>query len=448
MSALARLGLRTRLAVALGATAVLAVGIATVFANAGLPARVDAAAQARLERQAWHLAAVAATFYREDGRWTTEHVEAVEHLGEADGLAVYLAGTRPEPAGGVAVPVVVDGRAVGRLAVEPVAGLLTPEERHLRSSLDRLHLAAAGASALAALVLSLLLAEGLSRPLRRIRTAADRIAEGELAARVHSGGGPETAAVAHALNRLAETLEREEALRRQSVADVAHELRTPVHGLLSRIEAVQDGVLDPEANLAAMHSEAVRLARLLDDVARLADAERPGLLLETAPVDLAEIAGAAADAFAARFADRSIRLERALAPTVVRGDPDRLAQVTTNLLSNALRYTEPGGSVTVSVRRANGSAVLEVADTGIGIAATDLPHVFKRFWRGEKSRARQTGGAGVGLAIVHELVRAHDGHIEVESRPGEGSRFRVSIPVSAVHDNGRASSRDLQSATR
>ncbi|HUP31535.1 MAG TPA: ATP-binding protein [Gaiellaceae bacterium] len=447
---LARLGLRTRMAAALVATAVLAVGIATVFSNAGLPSRVNEAAEARLERQAWHLAAVAATFYREDGRWTPEHVEAVTHLGEADGLLVELTQSATSVApGGAVVPVVVDGQSVGRLAVEPVAGLLTPEEQHLRSSLDRLHIAAAGASVVAALVLALLLAEGLSRPLRRIRRAAERIAEGEVEARVRAGGGPEVGAVASALNRLAETLEREEALRRQTVADVAHELRTPVHGLLSRIEAAEDGVLGPEANLAGMHAEALRLARLLDDLSRLAEAERPGLLLQKAPVDVGAVAAAAADAFAARFAEASIRLERSPEPADVHGDRDRLEQIAANLLSNALRYTEPDGRVRVVVRRDGDRVLLEVEDTGIGIAPADLPHVFKRFWRGEGSRSRVTGGAGVGLAIVHELVRAHDGHIDVESRPGEGSRFRVSFPAArAVHENGGRTSQDLQSAER
>jgi two-component system sensor histidine kinase BaeS len=196
------------------------------------------------------------------------------------------------------------------------------------------------------------------------------------------------------------------------------------------VEAAQDGVLDDDAaNLAAMHDEALRLARLLDDLSALAEAERPGLLLETEPVDLAAVAGGQTAAFARAFADKGIELTSSLSPTVVDGEPKRLEQVVVNVLSNALRYTDSGGAVRVTVRPDGGLALLEVADTGIGIAPDDVPRVFTRFWRGEKSRSRETGGAGIGLSIVRELVQAHGGDVSVESTPGEGSVFRVRLPL-------------------
>jgi len=198
-----------------------------------------------------------------------------------------------------------------------------------------------------------------------------------------------------------------------------------VNGLLTRLEAAQDGILPGPENLEAMHAEALRLTRLLDDMARLADTERPGLLLEKHTLDLADVARAVADSFAPRFAERNIDFGAELDSVVVVGDGDRLGQIAANLLSNALRYTEPGGEVRLSVRRETHDAVLEVTDTGIGIAPEDLRHIFTRFWRGDRSRSRATGGAGIGLAIVRELVRAHDGRIDVESTPGRGSRFRV-----------------------
>jgi signal transduction histidine kinase len=434
---LSRLGLQTRLAVALVAMAVIAVGTSTVFANLGLPSRVNEAAGARLQREATHLAAVSAAFYREDGRWTAEHVVAVRHLAAMSGVRVTIARARARtspPTDGTrhaSAPVIVDGEQVGTLTAQPAGdGLLTPEEEHLRHSLDRLHLAAAGLSVLAALALAVVLAQGLAAPLRRIRRGAERIATGELGTRVSTTGGPEVAAVAGALNGLAETLAREEELRKESVADLAHELRTPVNGLLGRIEAAQDGILEPTANLAAMHLEAVRLARLLDDLARLADAARPGLLLDKTDVDLGEVVDRAVTSWRPRFDARGIGLVARIEGTVVSGDRDRLAQVVDNLLSNALRYTERG-TVTVRVQPIGEEAILEVADTGIGIAADDLPHVFDRFWRGEKSRSRSTGGAGIGLAIVAELVRAHGGRVEAASDPGRGTTFRVLVPARA-----------------
>jgi signal transduction histidine kinase len=457
---LGRLGLRARLAIALVGVAVLAVGLATLLSNRGLDPIVSEAARSRLERSAEHMAEVVAAVYTDEGGWTETARSTIFHVAEIDGLRLTI--TTPEgqrfgpPAlvgdEAAGAPVVVGGRPVGEVTVSGTGeGLLTPEEEHLQHSLDRLHLIAAGISVAAALALAFLLANTLSGPLRRIRTTAQRIERGELDARVQPSGDPELRAVGHALNRLAETLDHEEHLRKQSVADLAHELRTPVHGLLSRIEAAQDGVLaDERANLAAMHTEAVRLARLLEDFSRLTEAERPGLLLEKRPVDLAGVAEAAAATFAPRFAEASIAFSSSISPALVNGDADRLGQITDNLLSNALRYTESGGSVELVVRRAGDLAVLEVSDTGIGIAAADLQNIYMRFWRGEKSRSRDTGGTGIGLTIVHELVRVHEGRIDVESRPGAGTTFRVSLPAlePELHENGRGASRDLQSPAR
>jgi two-component system, OmpR family, sensor histidine kinase BaeS len=456
-----RLGLRARLAIALVGIAVLAVGLATLLSNRGLDPLVGEAARSRLQRSAEHMAEVVATVYRDEGGWTPSARATIFHLAELDGLRLTITATSGQRFGPPAnsgddvasAPIRVEGRGVGQVSVSGTGdGLLTPEEEHLQHSLDRLHLIAAAVSVSAALVLAFLLANTLSGPLRRIRLTAQRIERGELDARVELAGDAELRAVGHALNRLAETLDHEEHLRKQSVADLAHELRTPVHGLLSRIEAAQDGVLDDErANLAAMHTEAVRLSRLLEDFSRLTEAERPGFLLAKATVDLAEIADAAAATFAPRFADAGIGFSSSISSALVSGDADRLGQITDNLLSNALRYTEPGGEVRLGVSRDGAVAVLEVSDTGIGIAPGDLQNIYVRFWRGEKSRSRVTGGTGVGLTIVHELVRAHDGRIDVESRPGAGSTFRVSLPAldeRGLHENGRSASPDLQTPTR
>ena len=466
MRLVAGVGLRARLALALVAVAVLAVGVATLLSNRGLHPRVHDAALARLDREAGDVARAAASAYADAGGWTAASATTLGHLTMMSGLRVTIldsSGT-PVPMTGhmmdsgevepgdvtASAPVVVDGMTVGRVVVAPATGtLLTPEEEGLQSSLDRLHLIAGAASVAAALILAFLLAQGLSRPLRRIRDAARLIQRGDLRARVEPGGGPEVRAVGDALNRLAETLEHEEELRKETVADLAHELRTPVTGILSRIEAAQDGVLaDEAANLEAMHAEALRLTRLLEDLAKLADAERPGLLVEKRCVELSDVVGDETEKWRVRFVDKGVSLTVDVEPVFVDGDPDRLGQVVSNLLSNALRYTEAGGEVAVRVRSRRGRALLEVEDTGAGIAPDDLPHVFKRFWRGEKSRSRATGGAGIGLAIVRELVRAHDGEIEVESELGTGTRFVVALPARASDADDRAPSQLLRTAAR
>ena len=438
-----RLGLRGRLVFALVGVAILAVVLATVYSSLSLSSHVRTAAEARLARTAMHFGVAAGVVYAASGGWTAEAKTTMHHLAEAEGLAVTIrdaggqtvvtvapAGT-PEKGAVAAAAVTVKGQSVGEVTVSQEDGkLLSPVEIALTQQLDRVHLIAGVTSAAVALVVALYLAWSLSTPLRRIRAGAESMRAGNLDTRVKEGGDDEMSSVARALNSLAETLQREEALRKESVADLAHELRTPVMGLLGRIEAAQDGVFgDQPANLAAMHDEAVRLSRLLDDISSLADAQRPGMLLERGPVDLADVAARQTDAVADQFADKDVDLRTELDPVVVDGDAARLQQIVVNLLSNALRYTDAGGRVTVRVHRAAETAILEVEDTGIGIATGDQGRVFERFWRGEKSRSRSTGGAGIGLAVVKGLAEAHGGDVRVTSVPGEGSTFRVTLPL-------------------
>jgi len=450
MSRLPRLGLRTRLIIAFIGVALLTVYLATLFSTLGVSSRIDEAAHARLVHSGTHFSQVAATVYGQSGGWTPAALTTLQHLAMMDSLRLTLSDAEgsilvqapadpPVESGATATaPVSADGTVVGTVVVAPASGLLlSAEEMQLRHELDHLHMVAGAASVGVALVVALYLAFTLARPLRTIRATADRVAGGDLAARVDLRGDDEVRAVGKALNDLAETLEREEELRKENLADLAHELRTPVMGMLGRIEAAQDGVMDDEAaNLAAMHDETLRLSRLLDDLSALAEAQRPGLLIAKQRVDLAAAVQTQCDVMAERFTAQELSLELELQPAWVDGDPDRLRQVIANLLDNALRYTESGGSVTVSVGPHEGRARLRVADTGIGIDRDDLPFVFTRFWRGERSRSRSTGGAGIGLAIAQELVRAHGGHIEVASEPGKGSLFTVSLPLAGAPLSG------------
>ena len=432
---LERVGLRARLAAALLAVAALAIGVSTVLGDIGLKPRLSRTAHARLERAASHFGEVAAVVYAESGGW--QHAKpTLRHLAALDDLhaEIRMSGrvvVVTDPLSGVRAqaPLVLGGRRLGTVTISPASGqLYSPEERTLRTSLDRLHLIAGGAAIAAALLIAFLLAQTLTRPLRRLRDTAERMERGEVDARVEAGGPPELEALGRALNRLAETLEHEEENRKANAADLAHELRTPVNALLSRIEAVQDGILAGPENLEAMHTEVLRLTRLLNDLARLADAERPGLLLDKVPIDLAAVVERVADSFAPHFTETGVALRVEAQHVLVAGDEGRLEQIVTNLVSNAWRYTE-AGEVSVLLRREASDAVLEVADSGVGIPAEDLRHVFTRFWRGDRSRSRATGGAGIGLAIVRELVRAHDGRIDVDSTPGVGSTFRVVLPA-------------------
>jgi len=433
-----RIGLRGRLGLALAAVAIVSVALATVLSDQGLHSRLDQFARDRLQAAANHSAQLAAGFYQRDGQWTSQAATQLGHLAEmngyrlglADATGRQIASEQRVSAPNASAPVLVARKRVGLVTVAPQQpDVLTGEDEALQHRLNRLHLLAGGLALTLGLLAAAVMAPALARPLRRLTGAARRMQTGDLEARVAPGGAPELRELGQALNRLAETLEQEERIRRDAAADVAHELRTPLAGIVSRIEAAQDGVLaDEHHNLDAMHTEALRLTSLVEDLGKLAAAQQPGLTLHKEPLDLRELVHERARVYEDYLQAKGILLEERLAGAGAYGDRGRIVQIVDNLLSNALRYTDAGGTVTVDLRQRDGEAVLEVADSGVGIKGEDLPYIFERFWRGEPSRARRTGGAGIGLAIVRELVRAHDGRVDVTSKPGEGSRFRVTLP--------------------
>jgi len=445
MSRWAQVGLRERLALALALVAIVSVALATLLANHGLDSRLDQFGRDRLQGAATHSAQLAARFYARERRWTLSAVGELRHLAELSGYRLALADASGQPVGirtrlpagsHASAPVVAsDSRVVGVVTVSPIRGqVLGSEDRSLHRRLNRLHLLAGGLAIALGLLAAGLLAPALARPLRRLTQAARTMQRGDLSARVAPGGAAEIRQLGQAFNRLAETLQREEQIRRDTAADVAHELRTPLAGIVSRIEAAQDGVLaDERRNLDAMHAEALRLTRLVEDLGRLAEAQQPGLTLRREQLDLRALVRERAELYRDDLTAKDIELRERLQPASTYADRARLVQIVDNLLSNALRYTDPGGTVTLELGERDGEAVLEIIDTGIGIRGEDLPHIFERFWRADPSRDRRTGGAGIGLAIVRELVRAHGGRIDVESKPGDGSRFRVVLPRDDAH---------------
>jgi two-component system OmpR family sensor kinase/two-component system sensor histidine kinase BaeS len=221
--------------------------------------------------------------------------------------------------------------------------------------------------------------------------------------------------------------------QRQLMADVSHELRTPLTIIQGSIQAILDGVYPLEmAQMAGLYDETRLLTRLVDDLHDLALAEAGQLRLERRPVNMSDLAGMAAGQFdpVAEAAGVKLVLETRGDVPAVLGDADRLAQVLRNLFSNALRHTPAGGQIALRVERAGDGVQLQIADTGAGIEAADLPFVFDRFYRGDKGGSRRSG-AGLGLAITRQLVTAHGGHIEVTSTPGLGTSFVIALPAAA-----------------
>jgi len=271
----------------------------------------------------------------------------------------------------------------------------------------------------------------VTRPLQALTGAARELERGDRGQRVEAGGSGEVGELAEAFNSMADSIERQEELRRALVSDVAHELSTPIHNFVGQLDAVDDGLMElDQATLNSMRNDALLLARLVKDLNELAQAEAGQLTLHQEQLDVVGLLDGVVRSAGPRAEAAGVTLElEASVPTVtVTADRERMAQVAHNLIDNAITNTPRGGAVTVRIVATPVGATFEVHDTGRGIAPEHLPHIFDRFYRADSSRSRATGGAGLGLAIVQRLVRAHDGQVEVDSAPGEGSRFVVQLP--------------------
>ncbi len=297
------------------------------------------------------------------------------------------------------------------------------------SSVTTVVIAAAVVAVLASIGLAIVLARMLAKPLAEIGSAARRIADGDYAARVPRDGPEEVASLADSFNQMASSLEHQEAMRRDFIANAAHELRTPLTSLQGYLEALRDGVIVADrATYESLHEEAERLVRLSRSLDALAEGDAGTSPPRIQDLDVAGAINSAVELATPAIERAGLRLVAEI-PVVLRarGDSDRLAQVLANLLSNAVRYTPPGGVITVRAERRPGDVLIAVLNTGEGIPPEDLDRVFERFYRVEKSRDRARGGAGIGLAIVKQLVEQAGGRVGAESRDGL-TRVWFSLP--------------------
>lgn len=332
-----------------------------------------------------------------------------------------------------AVPVQSRGDTVGYVVVQPSDAQRALADQRFGRSLAGIVLAGSLAALAVALLVALLVARRLVQPLGALTAAARRLAAGERHEPIAPPREAELAELAHAFNSMAAELDRQEQLRRQMVADIAHELRTPLSVLRLQVESIEDGIVpaSPQA-VGALGGELDLLARLVDDLRLLSLAEAGQLSLALQAVRPAEALAAAARTAEPRARQQQISLRVVVGEPLpaVRADPQRLAQILANLVENALRYTPRGGSVELSALPGPARTIcLQVRDSGPGIAGEDLPHIFARFYRADRARARDTGGSGLGLAIVQHLAQAQGGSVAVESAPGQGAAFQVFLPI-------------------
>ena len=332
------------------------------------------------------------------------------------------------------------GAAVGQVRVPAPLGRVVTRDRRSQeyiATIGRSLVLGALAGGALALVASLIVSRRIVAPVEALTRAARRIGAGDLDQRVEASGEAEVGELARAFNTMAEQLARDQRLRRQLVADLAHELRSPLANVCGYLEALRDGVLEPRPEVvASIHEEALMLQRLIEDLQELSLAESGQLRLERRAVDVPSLLDRAAAAAQAAALAKAITLrieppEAALPAAWI--DEQRIAQVLRNLLANAITYTPPGGTVRLiarTVEQPKGSQIaISVADTGPGIDPADLPYLFERFYRTDRSRDRATGGVGLGLTIARQLVLAHGGTIEVQSAPGQGATVTFTVPA-------------------
>jgi signal transduction histidine kinase len=331
-----------------------------------------------------------------------------------------------------AEPIEVEGNVVGTILTAPLPPGLTPEESAYLQRTNMALLMAGGGAVLVALLVGVLLARTLTRPLHALTQATHRMAGGELEQEVAVKSADEIGELAAAFNQMSRAVARANTARRQMTADVAHELRTPLTVIAGYIESMRDGVLAPTPErLSVIYAEIEHLQHLVGDLRTLSQADAGELKLNKQPLSVEELLQQARAAFEHQAAQKEVRLELELNGDVpaILADEIRLAQVLSNLLSNALRYTPAGGRVVLGATANAGGVTLTVQDTGPGIAPADLPFVFDRFYRSDQSRAEEHGESGLGLAIVRALVEAHQGTIEAQAEGGKGTTFLIHLPT-------------------
>lgn len=327
---------------------------------------------------------------------------------------------------------IVNNQVIGRLVAIYPEGLIDNEYTFLQT-IQLYILAAVCLTIILAIVFSLLFSKKLTSSLKRLSCAANELQQHNLNIRIPLKGLPtEVKHLAISFNNLAESLAKEEMLRKQFTGDLAHELRTPLATLRSQIEAFQDGIWEPTPQrLQQSYDELMRLVRLVNELEKLLAAENPQIRLEKIELEAGSVISAIGEMFLPIFLQKGVHLhiKEPKEEELFFADKDRLMQILSNVLNNALKYTPEGKNVTIAVStEKDGFVGFVISDEGSGMTEEDIPYIFERFYRGDKSRDRKTGGAGIGLSIVKALMDAHKGVIKVKSKQHKGTAITLWFP--------------------
>ena len=351
-------------------------------------------------------------------------------------MAQNMASYSPDFKGGYVekrYPLTVDNTEIGSATIGYYGPYFyTDYDIRFLQTINNLLLWSAILAGIASLAFGIFMAGHLSKPIGHVIHTAKQIAKGDFDGRLReTSSTKEIVELTSTINSVAETLGKQDALRKRLTADVAHELRTPLATLQSHLEAMIDGIWQPDAaRLTSCHEEIVRISKLVGDLERLTKYEGENLMLNIERFDLSAMLQRITTNFESQFKSSGILLVFEPQERMVEADEDKISQVFINLISNALKYTPSGGKVEIKIGSNAGHTDISVSDTGIGIAPEDLPQIFERFYRTDKSRSRLTGGSGIGLTIAKSIIDAHHGSITVTSEPDKGSVFTVTLPIS------------------
>ncbi|MFM8425254.1 MAG: sensor histidine kinase [Chloroflexota bacterium] len=327
-------------------------------------------------------------------------------------------------------PIQSDGKTVGVLLL-PMAPERSPLDYEFLRRLNGSIFLSAIATLALALFLGILLSRSISRPIQELTKATHHMADGKLGQQVPVRSRDELGELAQSFNKMSADLARSFNLRKQMTADIAHELRTPISLILGHAEGVKDGVLKPtRENFEIIREEAERLEHLVSDLRTLSLADAGELSVDFQPVDVNTLMSDVHTHYLTLFNQKRITLNLETAPVFLKAnlDPNRFAQVLTNILDNALRYTPENGQVQLAVRSVNNNIQISIQDSGDGVTHEEASHLFDRFYRVDESRARDDGGSGLGLAIAKSIVEMHKGRIWAESEKGKGLRVVIELP--------------------
>ncbi|MFC1945042.1 sensor histidine kinase, partial [Chloroflexota bacterium] len=332
------------------------------------------------------------------------------------------------------IPVTIANRHVATIypAPQPPAGPPYAADEDVDGGIGGSLLWAALLAGAVALLLTFLLSRRILHPITSLTSAARRLGNGDFSQRVEVKSPDEVGELASTFNAMADELERTESLRKNMVADVAHELRAPLANIQGYLEAIRDGLVQADAGtIESMYEEALLLTRLIEDLQNLAQAEAGELRLNLRTCHILDIVNKAVVALKVPATTKGVHIDVPPSPGLppIEVDAERIGQVVRNLLSNAINYTPEGGGISVSARSPGRYIEVSISDSGVGIPASDLPFIFERFYRTDKSRSRFSGGAGLGLTIAKQMVEAHGGTIEVHSEEGRGSTFTFTVPA-------------------